>query len=200
MSCHKFEDYLNDRFDSITFEKHLKSCEECRIAFETDSRILKQSKNLNKNLEIPDLWPSIEENIQAKKPVILKFKRSTKLLLAAAASFLVIITIWIFSTYEKEPVAERILSQKTLQKVQLAEEKYLDAINDLEDLALHQLENTTEPLAQLYRNKLSLIDRQIENCKNALETNPANSHIRQYLMAALQDKQKTLEEILELRG
>jgi CII-binding regulator of phage lambda lysogenization HflD len=103
-----------------------------------------------------------------------------------------------FNSYQKETSSERILSQNALEKVKDAEEKYLDAITGLEDLAYYQLENTTEPLAQLYRNKLSLIDRQIQNCQEALETNPANSHIRRYLMAALQDKQKTLEDILEV--
>ena len=67
-------------------------------------------------------------------------------------------------------------------------------------MAYAQLDETTEPLAQLYRNKLSLIDRQIENCQDALESNPANSHIRNYLISALQDKQKTLEDILKVNS
>ena len=200
MSCRKFEDYLNNRLHLTTFKKHMESCEKCRMAFETDSRILEQSKNLNENIKIPDLWPSIEKNIRSRKTVILRFKQSTKFILSAAASLLLITTIWVLSQYDKEPIPEKILSQKALEKVVQAEEKYLEAINELEDLAFNQLHHTKEPLAQLYRNKLILIDRQIENCKNALQNNPANSHIRKYLMAALKDKQRTLEEILELRS
>jgi len=198
MSCHKFEDYLNEQLDLDTLKVHMESCEECRKAFQLDAQIMDLSRNLNENLAVPDLWPSIEEDLRGKKPVILKFRSTKRYLLAAAASFLIITAIWIFNSYQNDTSPRRILSQQALEKVREAEEKYLDAINQLENLAYYQLDDTTEPLAQLYRNKLSLIDRQIQNCQEALESNPANSHIRQYLMAALQDKQKTLEEILEL--
>jgi hypothetical protein len=196
MSCQKFEEYLNEQLDLETLKAHMESCEKCKKAYQIDARILEKSKNLNENLKIPDLWPDIEENIQKKKPLIINFYTTKRLLFAAAATFLIITTIWMFKTYQEEKTSARILSVQALEKVIKAEVVYLEAIVELEDLAYVQLEVTSEPLAQLYRNKLSLIDRQIENCKNALETNPANSHIRKYLMAALQDKQKTLEEIL----
>ena len=198
MNCNKFEEYLNDQLDLAILKVHMESCEDCRKAYQVDTWIMDRSKKLNENLAIPDLWPSIEKGIQKKEPLILKFRTRKRLLLAAAATFLIITTIWMFNSYQKETSSERILSQKTLEKVKDAEAKYLAAITGLEALAHQQLDNTTEPLAQLYRNKLSLIDRQIENCRQALETNPANSHIRRYLMAALQDKQKTLEDILQL--
>jgi hypothetical protein len=198
MNCNKFEDFLNDQLDLATLKVHMESCEDCRKAYQVDTRIMDRSKKLNENLSIPDLWPSIEKGIQKKKPVMLKFRARKRLLLAAAASFLILTTFWMFISDQKETSTERILSQQALEKVRDAEEKYLAAISGLEELAHQQLDNTTEPLAQLYRNKLSLIDRQIQNCQQALETNPANSHIRRYLMAALQDKQKTLENILQL--
>ena len=198
MNCNKFEDFLNDQLDLATLKVHMESCEDCQKAYQVDTRIMDRSKKLNENLTIPDLWPSIEKGIKKKKPVILKFRARKRLLLTAAATFLIITTIWMFNSYQKETSSERILSQQALEKVKDAEEKYLDAIIGLEELAHRQLDNTTEPLAQLYRNKLFLVDRQIQNCQQALETNPANSHIRRYLMTALQDKQKTLENILQL--
>ena len=86
-----------------------------------------------------------------------------------------------------------------LEQVKEAEESYISAIEDLEDMALGRLDETKEPLAQLYRNKIKLIDAQITSCRNELERNPANAHIRKYLLAALQDKQRTLTEIIELK-
>jgi hypothetical protein len=198
MSCHKFEDYLNEMLDLDSLKDHMESCEDCRKAYHVDARIMDRSKKLNDNLEIPDLWPSIENKIQRKKSVILKFKPKTRLLLTIAATFLIVTTIWLYNSFQKDTATERILSQQALEKVREAEENYQDAISDLENLAYAQLDETTEPLAQLYRNKLSLIDRQIHNCRDALDSNPANSHIRNYLIAALQDKQKTLEDILQL--
>jgi hypothetical protein len=51
-------------------------------------------------------------------------------------------------------------------------------------------------LQLLYRDKLETINRQIIACKEALEVNPANAHIRRYLFMALQDKKETLKEII----
>jgi hypothetical protein len=200
MRCSKFEAYLNDSLDPEEFKIHMKSCAHCQRAFQIDAHVLRQSKNLNEDLEIPDLWSDIEDNLQKKQPVILNFKKNKRLLFAAAASFLIITTLWLFGTFEKDSTSTRILSVQALEKVKKAEATYLEAIDDLEDLAYTQLEDTSEPLAQLYRNKLSLIDRQIQNCKDALEDNPANSHIRKYLLAALHDKQETLEEILRVNS
>ena len=200
MQCNKFEDYLNDKLDFGQLQDHVTSCDSCRKAFEIDTRIMDHSKILNNKLEIPDLWPSIERGIQKKKPVILKFSTRSRLILTAAAAFLLITAVWVFISKQNDNRYDRILTQQAFEKVIEAEEKYLDAIQNMEDLAYQQLDDTTIQLAQLYRNKLSLIDRQIQNCQSALESNPANSHIRKYLMAALQDKQQTLEEILELNS
>lgn len=49
----------------------------------------------------------------------------------------------------------------------------------------------------LYRDRLETIDRQITLCKNAIDLNPANAHIRKYMMMALKDKKETLKEIAE---
>ena len=198
MSCQKFEEYLKEQLDQDKFKIHIESCDECKKAFSDDIKIMNHTKAMSDELVVPDLWPSIEENIKKDNPVILKFKTTKRLLLAAAASFLIITSIWLFNINTSDKPSTRILSEQALQKVIEAESSYMEAIDELENLAYTELEETSEPLAQLYRNKLSLIDRQIQNCKEALETNPANSHIRQYLMAALQDKRETLEEILRV--
>ena len=200
MNCHKFEDYLNEQLDLDKFKVHMETCNECLKAYQIDQKIMRQSRNINKRLEIPDLWSLIEKTLQIERPVLLKFKKTKRLLIAAAAALLILTTIWMFNSFRQEKSSDRILSQQALERVIEAEENYQEAIKELEELAYTQLGETTEPLAQLYRNKLSLIDRQIENCKAALEKNPANSHIRQYLMAALQDKRKTLENILKLNS
>jgi predicted metal-dependent hydrolase len=52
----------------------------------------------------------------------------------------------------------------------------------------------------LYRERLEVIDAQIAKCREAVAANPANAHIRRYLMAALQDKKETLAEVLNLKS
>jgi len=55
-------------------------------------------------------------------------------------------------------------------------------------------------LDSLYRDRLGTIDAQIARCREALKSNPANAHIRRYLMAALRDKRETLTEVLNLKA
>ncbi len=200
MSCTKFKEFLDESLDLESLKIHMESCGECRRAYQIDERILESAKNLNTNLIIPDLWPAIESNIQKKRTVILKFKKTKKILFAAVATFLIFTAIWMFNSFRDAKPSARILSEEALEKVKKAETNYMEAIDELEDLAYLRLGDRQEPLVQLYRNKLLLIDQQIENCKQALETNPASSHIRKYLMAALKDKRKTLEEILKVNG
>lgn len=198
MSCHKFEEYLQGMLDISSLKAHMQNCQDCREAFQTDKQILDRSKNLNQNLKVPDIWNSIQNEIKEGSADQRQFRFREKLFLAAAAMILITTAVWIINSNLPDSEQARILSGKALEKVEKAEREYVDAINDLENLAYDEIENTTEPLAQLYRNKLSLIDQQIRNCQEALENNPANSHIRQYLMAALQDKHKTLKDILQI--
>jgi len=200
MTCKKFRDYLKGQLAPDAMRVHVENCDICRKAYRADQKILLASGALNQGLEIPDLWPSVQKSLRNEQPVILKFKGPKWLLWAAAAAILILTSIWLVNPSRKATPSGKILSRHALEQVIEAEEKYQKAIQTLEELAPDQLEKTPEPLAQLYRNKLSLIDRQIENCKTALAGNPANSHIRNYLMAALQDKQKTLEELLKPNG
>jgi hypothetical protein len=59
--------------------------------------------------------------------------------------------------------------------------------------------NMNIELMLLYRDRLETIDDQIDRCREALLENPANTHIRRYMLAALQDKKDTLTELAALR-
>jgi hypothetical protein len=158
---------------------------------------MERSKKLNQNLTVPDLWPSIQKEIEKEEIPQPVFRFRKKLILAAAAMIMITAAVWVVNLVQRDVGEGRILSSRALEKVREAEKAYIAAINELEESAYQRIETTREPLAQLYRNKLSLIDQQIRNCEEALQNNPANSHIRRYLLAALQDKQKTLKDILQ---
>jgi hypothetical protein len=63
-------------------------------------------------------------------------------------------------------------------------------------MAAPKIEAMDLQMVSLYRDKLAAIDSQIAKCREALNSNPANAHIRRYLLAALSDKRQTLTEIL----
>jgi hypothetical protein len=66
----------------------------------------------------------------------------------------------------------------------------------LEEKAQSHMQNMDIQLMLLYKDRLAIIDNQIHECKEAMEQNPANTHIRNYMLAALQDKKETLSELL----
>jgi len=84
--------------------------------------------------------------------------------------------------------------------VERAERSYSRAIDELEALARPRLAALDPDRMFLYRDRLGIIDEQIEQCRAELAGNPANAHVRRYLLAALQDKKKTLEALLPEYG
>ena len=165
---------------------------------------MQAAKDLNKESDVPDLWPGINEMLkkQAAKPEfnLLQFVNDHKsALIRTAAVLLIVITAGYYLLQQRQPAAvtqSGILDQAALQDVIDKEQEYLEAIERLEESASQKLAVIDENLINLYSNKIRVIDQQIAYCREALEMNPANTHIRRYLFAVLQDKKQTLEEIL----
>ena len=82
--------------------------------------------------------------------------------------------------------------------MEYTEQNYIDAIEQLEKEATPKMAGLDLDLMLLYRDKLETIDQQIEHCRVAIKNNPGNAHIRRYMLAALQDKEETLQEILSI--
>ena len=59
------------------------------------------------------------------------------------------------------------------------------------------LENPATPLQASYREKLLVLDSAINDLRAQAGMNPSNAHLRQQLLAMYQEKQQTLEDILE---
>ena len=50
-----------------------------------------------------------------------------------------------------------------------------------------------------YREKLQVLNSAIDDLRAQAGQNPSNAHLRYQLLAMYQEKQKTLEEVLEAR-
>jgi hypothetical protein len=116
----------------------------------------------------------------------------------AAVLFLLIVSVGLYFLLNQKTGEPRLLAEKALIKVEKKENEYMEAIVELEERVLPKMAGLDLELMLLYRDRLETIDDQITRCKEALAENPANAHIRHYLLAALQDKRETLSEILEL--
>ena len=80
-----------------------------------------------------------------------------------------------------------------------AQAAYEQAIDKLASQAKPQLENPTTPLQASYREKLLVLDSAISDLRAQAGLNPSNAHLRQQLLAMYQEKQQTLEDVLEVK-
>jgi len=62
-----------------------------------------------------------------------------------------------------------------------------------------QLDNPETPLLANYREKLQVLDSAIDDLRAQAGQNPSNAHLRNQLLAMYQEKQRTLEDVLEVK-
>jgi len=92
-----------------------------------------------------------------------------------------------------------LLKDTTVKEVENAEAAYERAIDKLDAQARPQLEHSSAPLMANYREKLLVLDSAIADLKSQAGMNPANGHLRRQLLAMYQEKQDTLEQVLEAK-
>jgi hypothetical protein len=169
----------------------------------SDERLMSLAGLLKNKAEAPFLWEKIKQSLEsAPHPEAdiqtKKVSRPMVWLIPATAAVLVIAGIALLFLLRPERTEPRLLSRAAVNKVEKMEREYIKAIDELEKNALPVMAKFDVSLIQLYRNRLETIDEQVQKCKEAIAENPANAHIRRYLLAALQDKKQTLTELLNL--
>lgn len=199
MSCDYFEKYEIGEIESREFREHLKTCSYCQEQEQMDTRLMNLSRSLKEPVQSPGLWERIEHTLtteehQRRQPIVLGYRRSFAWY-AAAAVILIAVAVGIYSWLFQEKHEPGLLTETALKKVELREQEYIKAIEELEKQAIPRMANMNIELMLLYRDRLETIDDQIEQCREALAENPANTHIRRYMLAALQDKKETLMEL-----
>lgn len=203
MNCDKFKKYELGEIKERDFMKHLKNCVSCQEEMKSDERLMSLARSLKQKVEAPLLWDRIKKSVENEPQAvstarIKKAVRPVSWLIPVTAVILVIASIALFFLLRPERTEPKLLSQTALNKVEKIEREYIKAIVELEKSALPVMAKFDVNLIQLYRNRLETIDEQVQKCKEAIAENPANAHIRRYLLAALQDKKQTLTELLNL--
>ncbi len=215
MTCSYLEKYDQGEMDETEFRRHAATCSTCREALLLDEDVMSMAETLRRHIDAPHLWSRIEDNlrkklaenrvlstrVQAEKS--LRYERLSLpwrrlLLVPAGVVLLVAVGLGIYFGLKSHTPSSGLLARKALARVEQKEQEYLNAIQDLEKQAIPRMASLDLELVFLYRDRLETIDAQIEQCREALASNPANAHIRRYLIAALQDKKETLVEVLRL--
>ena len=118
---------------------------------------------------------------------------------AAASAFVLLLLVsaaWL-TRPRRDTTQSPLLKSRALTDVERAESAYVQAIDKLAIEAKPQLQNPGTPLTASYREKLQLLDSAIDDLRSQTGQNPSNAHLRYQLLAMYQEKQRTLEEILE---
>jgi len=210
MSCDKFDRHGEGAMTAEEFARHVRDCPECREQAALDARLDREIAALRKPVGAEGLWERIETSLGHEKEITaprdgkpasggLKLNaflsRRWPVLIPAGAALIAVAVLGIH-VFRKPPVPSGILAREALARVEIKEKEYLGAIELLERQARPKIAAMDLQMMSLYRDKLVTIDAQIDKCREALASNPANAHIRRYFLAALQDKRQTLADVL----
>lgn len=194
---------------------HAAVCPDCAAELRAWNSLSLAAQELRDYTESPALWPRIEralaeQAVNNKQRVWrwsgLSVWRNVPLVwqTVLAGAFVLVLTVsagWVYlhPRVPMRPADASLLKSPALAEVERAESAYVKAIDKLSAEAEPQLENPGTPLLANYREKLLVLDSAIGELRAQAELNPGNAHLRRELLAMYQEKQTTLEEILEER-
>ncbi len=197
-------------------EAHAACCAICAEELCAWKALSVAAEELRDHTENPAFWPRIERALAeeaARKAHRAGLRRWFSFLpelslgwqTALVGSFAVILALstgWIYlhrSPNGGSAGDASLLKSKALQEVVTAEIVYERAIDKLAGEAKPQLDNPATPLLANYHEKLQVLDSAIGDLRAQAGLNPSNAQLRYQLLAMYQEKQHTLEEVLEAR-
>jgi hypothetical protein len=202
--------------DWAALEAHAVGCAVCAEEVRAWKSLSLSAKELQDYSQSPELWRRIERALveqDARKAQQAEGKRWFSFLpnisvgwqTALAGAFVLIFTVslsWIvLPTPTVKPVKEdsTLLKSAALKEVESAESAYEKAIDKLAAEAKPQLDNPATPLMANYHEKLLVLDSAIDDLRAQAGMNPSNAQLRYQLLAMYQEKQRTLEDVLEAK-
>jgi hypothetical protein len=197
-------------------QSHAESCAACSEELRSWRNLSIAANDLHHEWDSPELWPGIVAALSDQAPARVsgfhRFWRNLGLpslpLLqwqtAVAGLLLVALTaasIWFVASHGQRriPQDQALLNRGAVRDVEKAEAAYERAIDKLDAQARPELESAATPLMASYREKLLVLDSAISDLKSQTGVNPANGHLRRQLLAMYQEKQDTLEQVLEAK-
>ena len=218
MTCQEFDDRLDDRLDGTLapaaareVESHLAGCASCRRREQELRQLLAHAAALPRSLAPPrDLWPGIAERIEGGSVWAALWSSWHPMALTAAAAVVVALTAHLWSgprpaavrtvampvaSPELRAVAETGIGDPVLAA---AARDYEDAANALlQALARRRTLLPPEDLARVEAN-LEVIDRALEEVRQALMKDPASPELNRMLVATHRKKVDVLRRVVRL--
>jgi hypothetical protein len=198
-------------------EAHATSCARCAEEVRAWKSLSVAAKELQDYSPSPELWTRIERALveeDARKAPRTERKGWFSSLpsfslgwqTALAGAFVLVLTISAGWIIHRRPIVEppnqhdqSLLKSAALEEVERAESTYVKAIDKLAAEAKPQLDTPAAPLLASYNEKLLVLDSAINDLRAQAGLNPSNAQLRYQLLAMYQEKQRTLEEVLEAK-
>jgi hypothetical protein len=217
VTCKDRERILEDGTPTewAAFETHAADCPLCAEEIRAWKSLSMAAQELRDYTESPALWARIERALieeDARKTERAKSRNWFSFLpnlsigwqTALAGAFLLILTVsagWMILRQPRYPVSSdpSLLKSQALLDVESAETAYVKAIDKLAAEAKPQLETPATPLLANYREKLQVLDSAIGDLRAQAGLNPSNAQLRSQLLVMYQEKQHTLQEVLEAK-
>jgi len=196
------------------FEQHAAACTLCAEELRAWKQVSAAASELRDYQESPALWASIESSLRRQQAVpaprksfrsSLDFWRHISPAWQSALVGAMVVALAISSGYLHTHRAvssvdrgNTLLRTSALAEVERTERDYMSAIDKLAADASPQL-NADTPLMANYREKLLVLDSAIADLRVQAGENPSNAHLRYQLLAMYQEKQQTLQDVLEIK-
>ena len=194
-------------------EAHAASCAECAEEVRSWKALSVSAQELRDYTASPTLWPRIQRALaeeatrKAERKSWLSFLPSLSMgwQTALAATAVLVLTVsasWIYihrPSLPDDKGRSPLLRSGALKEVESAESAYEKAIDKLAAQAKPELETPETPLLASYHEKLLVLDSAIADLRVQAGLNPSNAQLRYQLLAMYQEKQRTLEEVLEAK-
>jgi len=186
--------------------EHAKVCDACRRELWLWSEMSAVAPGLREEWETPDLWPKIRQALatqqKAAKPRMLGWRGDWRILAGIAAALAIAVSVFVmrYSRPAPAPAAPQdsdFLTEQAFAEVEKTEAAYRASIEKLSRIAAPKLDASENPLAVSAREKLLMLDSEIDNVRSTVAHNKFNAQLPAELAVLYRDKQDTLKEILE---
>jgi hypothetical protein len=201
--------------DWVALETHAATCAQCADELRAWKKLSMAAAELRDYRESPALWAKIQASLveQARTKSGLagwwekilagvRMPRAWQLALAGALVLAMTFTggyLFVKRDGTGTIVRNGFLQDRALAEVERTERDYMKAIDKLAGEAKPQIEADHSPLIASYQEKLMLLDSAIDDLRAQSGQNPSNAHLRYQLLAMYQEKQATLQDILETK-
>ncbi len=195
-------------------EQHANACAVCAEELRAWKQLSAAAGAMREYQESPALWARIETSLRQQQSApaprknfwnSLDFWRQISAGWQSVLAGAMVLALAVSSGYLYTHRGERgvdsgnkLLKSGALAEVERTERDYLSAIDKLAADASPQLSEGT-PLMASYREKLMVLDSAIADLRAQAGGNPSNAHLRYQLLAMYQEKQLTLQDVLETK-